>query len=136
MIKVSTRGDYGTVLMAYLARNYARGMIPLSEIAKNERLSFSYLQRLVSPLRKAGLLVAKEGVDGGIGLSRNPSKISMGEIVSVLEGPLELVRCTRGKGSANCPIVMFCHSQKPWQKILKMLSGELNRMTLKEVANG
>lgn len=130
MIKVSTRGDYGTVLMTYLARNYSSEVVPLSEIAQKERLSFSYLQKIVGVLRKAGLLEAKEGVNGGIRLSRIPSKISIGEIVRVLEGPLGLVKC------GDCKISSFCPSQKPWQKIFKIMTMELNKISLKDIING
>jgi Rrf2 family transcriptional regulator, cysteine metabolism repressor len=130
MIKVSTRGDYGTVLMTYLARNYRRELVPLSEIAKREKLSFSYLQKLAGELKRAGLLITKEGIDGGIQLSRNPSKISIGEIVRVLEGPMELVRC------GSCKISSFCPSQKPWQKVFKIMTLELNKISLKDILDG
>jgi Rrf2 family transcriptional regulator, cysteine metabolism repressor len=127
MIKVSTRGDYGTVLMAYLARNYSSGVVPLSEVARKERLSFSYLQRIANVLRKAGLLEAKEGVKGGLRLSRVPSKISMGEVITALEGPMELVRC------GSCKIVNFCPSQKPWHHVLKIMNDELDKISLKSI---
>jgi len=130
MIKVSTRGDYGTVLMTYLARNHSRGILPLSEIAKKERLSFSYLQKLAGELKRAGLLISKEGMDGGIKLSRSPSQISVGEIVRVLEGPLELVKC------GSCKIASFCPSQKPWQKVFKIMTLELNKISLKDILDG
>lgn len=130
MIKVSTRGDYGTVLMAYLARNYERDVVPLSEIAKREGLSFSYLQRIANVLRKAGLLEAKEGVNGGLRLSRTPTSISMGEIVTVLEGPMKLVKC------GSCKISEFCPSQKPWRRVLKIMNEELNKISLREVVDG
>lgn len=130
MIKVSTRGDYGTVLMAHLARNYSSGVVPLSEVAKKERLSFSYLQRIANVLRKAGLLEAKEGVNGGLRLSRLPSKITMGEIVAALEGPMGLVKC------GSCKISAFCPSQKPWQKVFKIMTLELNKISLKDIING
>lgn len=130
MIKVSTRGDYGVVLMAYLARNYNREVVPLSEVAKNERLSFSYLQRIANVLRKKGLLTAKEGVGGGLKLSRPPGRISMGEVVETLEGPLGFMRCK------SCKLTSFCPTRKPWQKIFRVMSEELNKISLKEIANG
>lgn len=130
MIRVSTRGDYGTVLMAYLARNYGREVVPLSEVARKERLSFSYLQRIANVLRKAGLLEAREGVNGGLRLSRVPSKISMGEVVTALEGPLVLVKC------GSCKISLFCPSQKPWRRVFKVMTEELNKISLKDIVDG
>lgn len=130
MIKVSTRGDYGTVLMAYLAENYGRDLVPLSEIAKKEGLSFAYLQRIVGVLRKKGLLEAKEGVGGGIRLSRAPSKISMREIVEALEGPMGIVRC------GSCKISAFCPTQRPWRKVFKIMTEELNKISLKDIVDG
>ncbi|HBC95535.1 MAG TPA: Rrf2 family transcriptional regulator, partial [Clostridium sp.] len=64
-MKLSTRGRYGLKAMYQLATHYGKGPIPLKQIADEENLSESYLEQLVSQLRKEGLLKSVRGAQGG-----------------------------------------------------------------------
>lgn len=85
-MKLSTRGRYGARLMLDLALHYGEGNIFLKDIAARQNISEKYLWHLVPPLRNAGLLQSTRGARGGYTLARPPSKITMEEIVTIVEG--------------------------------------------------
>ena len=93
-MKLSTRSTYGLRAMLGLAIAYETGSVILRELAESQRLPPTYLEQLMIPLRKAGLVSASRGVHGGHSLARPPAEITIAEIVEVLEGPLQLVECT------------------------------------------
>jgi Rrf2 family protein len=85
--------------MVVLALEYGNGPILLKEIAERQHLPTTYLEQLMVPLRKARLVTATRGINGGYILMRSPQEISLADVIQVLEGPLELVDCT---AVANC----------------------------------
>ena len=90
-MKISTKGRYGLTIMIALGRQYGEGPIPLRQIAAENDLSEAYLEQIVSPLRNAGLVKSVRGAYGGYMLSNEPSSITAGDVIRVLEGPIQLV---------------------------------------------
>lgn len=90
-MKISTKGRYGLTIMIELAKHYGEGPIPLRQIAAEKELSEAYLEQLVSPLRIAGLVKSVRGAYGGYLLAQPPTKISAGDVIRVLEGPIQPV---------------------------------------------
>src|SRR5690242_21380654 len=76
-MKFSSKSEYGVRVMAELARRFGRGPVSLTEIAREEDLPLAYLEHIVAPLRKAGLVASHYGVRGGYELARPPAEITM-----------------------------------------------------------
>src|SRR5258708_13685253 len=91
MLKVSSRGHYGLRMMTELARAHGRGPLSLTDIARVEGLPLPYLEQLVVPLRKAGLVEGTRGLHGGYKLGPGPSEMTPGAILRVPQGPVNPV---------------------------------------------
>jgi len=111
MFGLNKKTDYGMELMIALAKKYRQGPLSLRQIAKEKKLPFKYLEQVVTPLRKAGLIKARQGRDGGYFLKKKPEIISVREIVEVLEGPVELGACF------GCPKAMVCGQKDIWTEV-------------------
>ena len=111
MFGLTKKTDYGLELMIALAKNYSQGPLALRQIAEKKKLPFKYLEQVVLPLREAGFIKAKQGKGGGYFLSRKPEKISVAEIVEVLEGPVELGACF------GCPKAALCGQKDIWTEV-------------------
>lgn len=132
-MRISKKTQYGLRAMVYLASVSGKGEVcPLKRISEKENISFDYLEKIFSKLEKAGLVKAKRGVQGGYYLSRSPYKISVGEIIRVLEKTMAPVRCIaiEKKERYNCPRKKICRTLNIWQKIQKTLNSTLNSITL------
>ena len=93
MIRLSTKGRYGTRLMLNLANNYNNGndAIILKSVSDAEDISIRYLEQIIIPLKINKLVKSIRGAGGGYILARHPSKIKLSDILDSLEGTMSLV---------------------------------------------
>jgi Rrf2 family cysteine metabolism transcriptional repressor len=130
-MKLSTKGRYGLKAMYDLAVN--RGApVAIKTIAQRQGISEAYLEQLVASLRKAGLVESLRGAQGGYTLAREPRNISIGEILTALEGKLSVTDCV---GDAGCGNVCSCPSRGVFQRIQKSIDSVVNTMTLEDMVN-
>ncbi len=130
-VKVSSRAHYGLRLMTELAKAYGEGARSLAEIARAEHLPQGYLEQLVVPLKRAGLIESVRGAHGGYRLSREPSAITVGEVVRVLEGSLALVECLADDYTPGaCSVEGECLSRALWQRVRDSVNAVLDSTTL------
>lgn len=130
-MKLSTRARYGVRMMLSLALNYGKGPVFLKDIAKREEISEKYLSLIIIPLRGAGLINSNRGAYGGYTLAREPSKISVKEIVDVLEGDC-LVNCV--KDSSACTRISTCATRDIWILLGGKISETLDSITLEKLS--
>ena len=133
-MKISTRGRYGTRMMLDLAAHHDQGPTPLREIAKRQDLSVKYLEQLIIPLKAAGYIRSVRGARGGYTLARKPDKISVGQIIKVLEGGLSLVDCV--EDPKICEREKNCPTRDIWLRMSQRLMEELSSLTLRDVLDG
>ncbi|SFC71243.1 RrF2 family transcriptional regulator [Clostridium uliginosum] len=129
-MKLSTKGRYGVRAMVDLAFNYGSPPISIKTISKRQDLSEYYLEQLFSPLRKANIIRSIRGAQGGYVLCRPPSEITVGDIMRVLEGPIEIADCIDG---VECSNVDSCATKLLWQKIKDSIDDVMNSITLKDI---
>lgn len=133
-MKISTRGRYGTRMMLDLTVHHERGPVPLSEIARRQDLSVKYLGQLIFPLRAAGFIRSVRGARGGYALAKKPEKISVGQIIEILEGGLYLVDCV--KDPKICERAKECLTRNIWLMMSERLMNELSSLSLRDVLDG
>ena len=90
-MKISTKGRYALRLMLDLALASPGEPVPLRDVAQRQEISDKYLEQIVTPLSRAGLVRSVRGAGGGYLLTRAPSAYTVGEILRPLEGSLCLL---------------------------------------------
>ena len=125
MMKVSTRSTYAIRALIYLGRQADGRPVRMADIAGTQDIPLPYLEQIFSKLRKAGLVQAVRGPQGGYRLARDASSITLQDIIVSLEGPLSPVLCSMPENySPNCHDVEGCLSRL----ICSELDGELSRI--------
>lgn len=125
-MKLSTRSTYGLLAMYDLALN--RGApVAIKSIAKRQSLSEAYLEQLFVSLKKARLVVSRRGAQGGYELRCDPGKITIGEILTALEGSVSVTECVN---TDQCGQSCSCPSRSVYQSIQKSIDRVLDSMTL------
>src|SRR5665647_322512 len=89
-MNISTKGRYGLRAMVDIAVHSFGDYIPLKIIAERQDISENYLEQVFSILRKAKLVNSARGSQGGYTLSKETSKITVGEVLRILEGDLNI----------------------------------------------
>ena len=121
-------------MMFELAISYGKGPISLKDIAKRQSLSVTYLEQLVAPLRREGLVHSIRGAQGGYELSREPIYISVGEIIRILEGSLAASDCIEA-GNHECQKADCCATRKVWEKITNSIYNVIDNTSLQDMVN-
>ncbi|KQL53448.1 Rrf2 family transcriptional regulator [Heyndrickxia shackletonii] len=125
-MKISTKGRYGLTIMIELAKRCGEGPISLKTIAQINDLSEHYLEQLISPLRNAGLVKSIRGAYGGYILADEPSKITAGDIIRVLEGPISPVEGIEEEEPVKRSL---------WIRIRDAVKDVLDNTTIEDLAN-
>src|SRR5512140_3058350 len=88
-MKLSVKVDYACRVLAQLARHHGNeGLAHIEELARLEAVPANYLVQILSELRNGGLIVSRRGKQGGYVLARPPEKITLYDIVKLIEGDL------------------------------------------------
>ena len=123
--------DYALRAMLNLAGHYGEGPVSTREIAQCEDISYQLACKLMQKLNNAGLIKSTMGPNGGFFLSKQPKKISLAEIIEVIQGPLTLNRCLLGKNV--CPKQSCCPITGKLTKLQKNISDYLQSITLDDL---
>ena len=130
-LKISTKGRYALRLMVDLAM-YGQGQpVSLRDVAQRQQLSDKYLEQIVTPLARAGLVRSVRGAGGGYLLIRRPEDYTVGEILRPLEGDLAPVECATD--ADFCSRSDQCVTVELWQEIHRAVSQVVDRTTLADL---
>jgi len=128
MIKISKKSQYGLRAMVCLAMHYRKKQVCSTKlISEIEGIPFDFLEKIISQLEKAKLVKGKKGVQGGYILSISPKKISVNDVVSVLEENKKPVNC------ALCVRIKKCSAKNVWAKLNDSLNKTLNSIKLSDL---
>jgi Rrf2 family protein len=88
MISITTKSPYALKALAELGRAGDSAPVPIGELARRRDIPVQFLEQLFATLRRAGVLRSQRGVKGGYAFAREPSSVTVLEIVELLDGPL------------------------------------------------
>jgi Rrf2 family protein len=132
MFKLSKKSDYGLMAINYIVSHEAEGIASTKRIAEEYNIPVELLAKILQRLAKKGLIIGQNGPKGGYILSRGLSKISIGEVVQAIEGPIGIVSCYHEE-SNPCMQISKCTLRSPMKKIQENIIQYLNGITLDEM---
>jgi Rrf2 family transcriptional regulator, cysteine metabolism repressor len=88
MISITSKSPYAVQALTELGRSTGSGPVPIGELARRREVPVQFLEQLFAVLRRAGILSSQRGVKGGYSFARDPSTVSVLEVVELLDGPL------------------------------------------------
>jgi Rrf2 family protein len=99
---LTMRSKYGLKALLLLAREHARGPIAIQEMADRETIPRKFLELILLDLKRRGILHSRKGPGGGYQLGREPNRITLGEVIRILDGPLALLPCVSRTAYMKC----------------------------------
>lgn len=87
-MKLSTRSEYACLALIDLSENYSNGLVKIEDISKRKKIPQKYLEQILLLLKNEGYVKSKTGKNGGYSLAKKPNKISIAEIVRLMDGAL------------------------------------------------
>ena len=131
-MKLTTKGRYAVTAMLDLALHYEQGAVTLSDIARRQGISLSYLEQLFARLRRNGLVDSVRGPGGGYNLATAPSAISVAQIVVAINENIDATRCG---GEQNCDGEERCLTHYLWEDLSERIREFLSGITLADLVS-
>lgn len=132
-VKVSTRGDYASRALLSLALREDVSPTSVRDIAERTGLPQPYLEQILLALKGAGLVRSKRGVGGGYILARSPEQITLGQIVSAVDGPIVAGDFGQPHQNGACDHEGQCVLLAVWADVGEHMRHHLDSFTLKDM---
>jgi len=141
-MRLTTKSRYGVRAVFDLAYHGAGEPIQIKEIAERQRIGLRYLEQILQQLKGAGIIGSKRGPAGGYFLLKNPAEITVYDVVTATEGPIELVFCVaEGEGDDEgcdapaCNLRDQCAARDLWQEVGERIAGVFRDTTIQDLCH-
>lgn len=131
-MRLTTRGRYAVTALLDLAiqDGDSKNAVSLSDIAKRQSISISYLEQLFSKLRKAGLVTSTRGASGGYHLAKPLADIDVMTIITAVDESVNAMQCG---GQGNCQGGAMCLTHDLWCALSIHIEQYLNNISLDQL---
>jgi len=133
-VELTTKGRYAVMAMADLASYANQVAVPLSLVAERQHLPLAYLEQLFVPLRRKGLVESARGRAGGYRLAKDPSEISVAEVMAAVEEATHFTRCS--DNDPRCSVASPCLTHGLWSALSEATTEFLASTSLADVIAG
>lgn len=132
MFRLSRAAEYSIRGVLYLASRSEGEVAGVEEIARATDVPSAYLAKLFGALGKRGFVRSIRGPEGGFTLPRDPSEISVLEVIEAIEGPISFSQCLVHEG--DCPGGSACPVHEMWEGAQESFLKYLRGRDFKELA--
>lgn len=131
-MRLTTKGRYAVTAMLDLAiqQNVNQGAVSLSDIAKRQSISVSYLEQLFAKLRRANLVASIRGATGGYYLARPANEISIMDIIGAVDEHIDAMQCD---GRGDCQDGALCLTHELWFGLSLHIENYLKQVSLAQL---
>ena len=136
-MKLSKRGEYAlrSLINLGIATKVGRRVVRVTELAEADALPVKFLEQVMQQLREAGFIASERGKHGGYRLGRPATKIVIGDVVRLIDGPLAPIGCVSQSAyePCNCPDEAHCGLRMLMLDVRNAIAAILDRYTLADV---
>jgi Rrf2 family cysteine metabolism transcriptional repressor len=133
-MKLTFKGDYALKAILDLCLHAHDGrVVPLTDIARRQDIPVPFLEQIMLILKKAGYVQSKAGKGGGFLLLKRSEDITLGEIIRLIEGPVEPIACGAGSQPSGCADEQRCAFREVWVRVTNAVSGIVDSATFAQI---
>lgn len=133
-MKLSAKARYAVRLLLDLAMHRGQGPLRTASLSEHTGVTVRFIEQILKPLKKAGLVDSVRGAAGGYVLAVPPKDISLARILRIVEGDLCLTQCCAAP--AICQRSPVCKAHTAWMKVSSLLDRELSAISLADLREG
>ncbi|HTG44253.1 MAG TPA: Rrf2 family transcriptional regulator [Verrucomicrobiae bacterium] len=134
-MKLSVRGEYALRALIVLGLHEGAGVVRIQAISEQQNIPKRFLEQILNDLRTAGILESRRGLAGGYRLRLPPEKITLAQVIRLIEGPLAPVSCVSEKfyERCSCPNEEKCGIRSIMKEVRDAIVTILEKVTLAEL---
>ena len=132
-MKLTRRSEYALLALIHLARAKGEGYVAVAAIAEAQGLPAEFLEQLLIALKRARLVKSQKGPHGGYQLARPADKISLAEVIRLLDGALAPTGSVSTYFYEPTPVEREKRLLRVLKEIRDVISARLEKTTLADV---
>ena len=129
-MRLTTKSRYAVNALTELRILESRGPVSLSDISTNQNIELSYLEQIFRKLRIAGIVKSIRGRNGGYLYAKDPSVISIKEIMNAVEEDMDATSCN---GNSTCHHGKKCNTHNLWHELNQVVDNYLSKITINKL---
>ena len=133
-MKITYKDDYALKAILDLALHYNVELVTTQDMAKRIDAPSKFLEQVLLELKKGGLIESRRGNIGGYKLSKAPGRITVGDVVRLIDGDIGPISCVKDRYS-NCAEIHRCVFKGIWQRVSHATSEIIDNVTFEELAS-
>jgi len=130
---VPRKSEYALRALFELSRRYGQGSVKLAEIARAQAIPPAFSDAILIQLKQRGFVASRRGRDGGYAMVRSPEKLTVGEVVRFIQGPVGPVKCVEEGPKDDCPLYETCVFLPMWEKVRRAILDVFDNTTLRDL---
>ncbi|HEY5909046.1 MAG TPA: Rrf2 family transcriptional regulator [Verrucomicrobiae bacterium] len=136
-MKLSLRGEYALRALLVLGLKYGEGVVRIQAISDHQNIPKRFLEQILNDLKSAGVVQSKRGIAGGYKLAKDPTQITLAEVVRHVEGALAPVSCVSENfyERCSCPDESRCAIRSVMKEIRDAIVAIAGRVTVAELCD-
>jgi Rrf2 family protein len=131
-MKLTYKGDYALKAVLDLALHYGEELVTSHDFAKRIDAPVKFFEQVLTELKRGGIVKSKRGNEGGYLLSKAPSEITVGDVVRIIEGPIEPIACVK-ENYTGCKEINGCVFRNIWQRVHQATSDIIDHVTFEDL---
>ena len=132
-MKLSSKGRYAVMALAYLAINNAKKPTNLTEISLRQGISIAFLEQIFLKLKKKNLVKSSRGPTGGYILSRSPEEINLSSIIDAVDERVSTLGCKKESKKGCQGKAIKCITHDLWEDLENHINNFFKKNTLKDI---
>ena len=136
-MRISKKAEYALRAITAMGRAPLGTTFSIHEVATRERIPVKFLEQILLVLKNGGLLRSKRGVGGGYQITHTPDKVSLGQVIELIDGPFAPIACATHAGqprrACECGIPGGCGLGKTMSALRESVHSWLHTTTIANV---
>jgi Rrf2 family protein len=130
---ISSKCYYGLRAVYDLAVHFDRPTVKIAEVAARQHIPPRFLEMILAQLKQGGFVESRRGADGGYRLAKQPSAITVGDVIRFIDGPIAPVDCVSQSRPKPCTFDRECSFFSFWKRAREALAGVLDGTSLADL---